>query len=326
MKSAMLITVISLALSAAQCGQSEPGTEAGPDISSGAGGGYADSHYREGLLFARSGKNAEARASFDRAIFISPGFGGARLRRGLLDLAEKKYAGARADLAKAVELLVGNARQSMINGFAMFHGGNYTDAIDAWKVAGTSLRELDESCIAIAHAGLGDRKWSDQMRQPALAAGLAALSYCRGIAFLNIGRSRDADRNLQRAIELKDDFHEAYVYRAKIMYETGRSGDAIRDLTMLLRMRPGNPTAHFNRGVAYYQRKMYREALEDFNFVVKSNPRDADAFFNRAMAHSKLGNGEETLLDIKQAIKLNPRKSEFYNKSETPCPGRGIGF
>ncbi len=326
MKPLYSMLIILLAACALRCGDSGSCNGEATDIFANTGGGYSDNDYREGMLLARSGKKAEARASFDRAIIQRPGFGGAQLQRGLLSLSEKNYPQARAELAKAPELLVGNARQSMMRGIAMFHGGDYIGALDAWKVAGASLRELDGSCIALAHAGIGDRKWSVQMKQPALAAALAALSYCRGIAFLNIGRNRDADRCLQRAIELKNDFSEAYVYRAKIMYETGRTGDAIRDLTRLLRMSPSNPAAHFNRGLAFYQRKMYREALDDFSAVVKLNPRDADAFFNRAMANSKLGNGEETLLDIKQAIKLNPRKSEFYNKSETPCPGREIEF
>ena len=326
MKPFLNMLIILLAACALQCGKCEPGTWEGADIAASAGGGYADSNYHKGLLQVQSGKKGEARASFERAVSLMPDFGGARLQLGFLNLSEKKYASARTDLARSPELLIGNARQSMKSGIAMFHGGNYIGAIDAWKETGKALRELDESCIALAHAVMGDRKWSAQMTQPALAAGLAALSCCRGIAFLNIGRNRAADRNLQRAIELKGDFHEAYVYRAKIMYETGRTGDAIRDLTRLLRISPGNSAAHFNRGLAFYQRKMYREALEDFNAVVKSHPRDADAYFNRAMANSKLGNGEETLLDIKQAIKLNPRKSEFYNKSETPCPGRNLGL
>ena len=324
MKLIVVTFIIVFTLPALFCGEDEPGRSSEPAAAGKAVTQDPDNVFRQGVALADSGKKEKARASFTRAIQLRPGFAGAHLRRGLVSLSEKKYSAARSDLGKAVVLLHGDVIQGMKRGITNFQGGNYIDAVDSFKTAGAAWNGLGEGYTGLAVVGHRTGKCAKLIREPGVAVNLAALYFYRGVCLCREGKRKDALRNLQRAIELKSDFREAFFYRAMLLADIGRPGDAIRYLTAILKLNPKNVTAHFNRGLAFYDRKMYREALDDFSAVVKSEPRNADAFFNRAMANSRLGNGEATLLDIKQAIKLNPRKSEFYNKSEAPCPRRDI--
>ena len=82
------------------------------------------------------------------------------------------------------------------------------------------------------------------------AAGRAALSQLRyGLAAL------------QKAIEIKPDFAEAYSRLGVIYYDSGRLDESAFVLKQALKIQPNFAMAHYNLGCLYIRQEKFKEAI-----------------------------------------------------------------
>ncbi len=123
---------------------------------------------------------------------------------------------------------------------------------------------------------------------------------------------------LDQAIELKGDYADAYLERAKRKAEIAgaqemRSNyrEAIADYDIYLQMRPKNALAWVGRGDAYAYLHRDSLALADYNRAIRIDSKNAEAYFGRACI--KMGEEKEAALkDLDKAAQLKPDFAEAY--------------
>ena len=118
-----------------------------------------------------------------------------------------------------------------------------------------------------------------------------------------------------KAIELKPDYTDAYIYRARIYSEQGAYEQAIADYTKAIELDPPNLTLpYMERARTYYEQGAYEQAFADYDKVIELSPGYKWAYYNRGNAYADMGNPEQAILDYSQAIELDPDISDFYFK------------
>lgn len=125
---------------------------------------------------------------------------------------------------------------------------------------------------------------------------------------------------LDQAIDLKEDYADAYLERGKrkvdmenheaYAYRTDYAG-AVDDYTVYLQMRPKDPEAYLERGYAYSGLGEPDKALDDYNRAIRLDRKNPEAFMLRAWVTMR-DDGEAALKDLEQAVALDPKLAEAH--------------
>jgi eukaryotic-like serine/threonine-protein kinase len=144
----------------------------------------------------------------------------------------------------------------------------------------------------------------------------------------------NAERFLNRAIELDPEFAQAYallsrVYSNKWWFNLDRS-DHIRDLSLSNAERafmlvPDLAEAHIAMGYHHYHGyRNYSRALEHFNTALQYQPNNADILSAIGFVQRRLGNFDDSINNLEQALLLDPRNLAilFNNAQSKMVSGR----
>jgi tetratricopeptide (TPR) repeat protein len=278
----------------------------------------------------------------------------------------RHYPAIRAMFVAVLVYLIGI---SPVLGFLNVYGMFISDVADRWvHVPALGL-------IALAAAGLTrwlSRRWLTWLALPVLAAltwrhaghyateeGFWRAAIVHNpeawIAHNNLGtilaRKRchdEATTHLQRAIELRPGYAEAWCNQANLLRETGRIDEALTSYHQALRLRPddypdahnnlgltlllnGRPTdasfhfskaieiqpqhvlAHNNLGNYFLQSGRPTDAIASYQHALDIDPAYADAHNNIGMALLQQGMPAEAMVSIEKAIALRPGYAEALN-------------
>ena len=133
-----------------------------------------------------------------------------------------------------------------------------------------------------------------------------------GYLCLKEGRGERALSTLNKAINLKPDFDEAYNNRGAVKSFLGRHQDAIADYDIAIRLNPDFTEAYSNRGSTKNLLEQHKEALTDYDKAIQLKPDYAAAYGNRGSTKYLLGNYQEAIVDYDEAIRLKPDDPEFH--------------
>ncbi len=124
---------------------------------------------------------------------------------------------------------------------------------------------------------------------------------------------------LDQAIEIKEDYADAYLERGKRKIAIEEVDeirvdfkDALEDLSVYIKMRPKNPLAFKQRGYALWKLDRNKEALADYNSAIRLNDKDAEAYLDRAHIKRSMEDIEAALKDIDKATLLKPDFVEAF--------------
>ncbi len=135
---------------------------------------------------------------------------------------------------------------------------------------------------------------------------LAEAYVLRGTAKLTLGTyAESAQWDVDRAIQLRPDFSEAYSVRAWAKGNRADYRGSIEDATMAISLDKTNFWAYNNRGWAEYKSGMTGEALADFTTAIKMQPQDDAPYINRAIVKEKLGDQSGAIDDMAGAAGIN---------------------
>lgn len=124
---------------------------------------------------------------------------------------------------------------------------------------------------------------------------------------------------LDQAIELKEDYADAYLERGKRKVDIEEVdeirvnfNDAIDDYNTYISMRPKNPVAYSERGYAYRRLDRDSMALSDYNRAIRLDAKYADAYLGRAWVKMKMDDNEAALKDLEKAVQVRPDFAQAY--------------
>eukprot|EP00043_Microstomoeca_roanoka_P017755 m.186097 g.186097 ORF g.186097 m.186097 type:complete len:490 (-) comp16694_c6_seq1:111-1580(-) len=143
----------------------------------------------------------------------------------------------------------------------------------------------------------------------------------RSVAYMALGRFRQAARDLDQVLELKPDFTQARVQRAELLLKLGQLQSSKDDYAAL---GDSGKVAEIeqlqgmiNAGDQALQQESWQQAVDFYSHAIQHIGSDADLRMKRAKAYMQLGVMGEAMADVKRASVLKSANTEaFYLLSQ----------
>lgn len=121
-----------------------------------------------------------------------------------------------------------------------------------------------------------------------------------------------ADKQLKRALELKPDFDQALIARARLLRELNRVDEAIVELEAAVKRNHGNEKIRLAYGRLLLDAKRYSEAKSQFRILLKGSPQDSDYIYTLALLTLEINQLDEAKEYLQQLVQLGERASEAH--------------
>ena len=189
------------------------------------------------------------------------------------------------------------------------------DDAQAADMAAVRAAIRDPAMIAIAHALVAnDLPAAEQGLRERLSAQPTDVAAIRMMAELagRIGRYKDAENLLRRAIELAPGFIAARANLATVLYKQNRFGDAAEALDDVLARDPAN-VSHLNlRAAALGRIGEYDEAIRLFAELSQTFPDHAKLQMSHGHLLKTVGQLEEGIAAYRRALAIQPDLGEVW--------------
>jgi len=136
-----------------------------------------------------------------------------------------------------------------------------------------------------------------------------------GAASLGKCKFAQAITNANNALELDDNYTQAYTLRAMAYLGRKEYAQAIADCNKAIELDPKNPEPYGVRGQAYHSSKMgsTQEMIADLTKAIELGSDDPEVYSNRAGVYDGLLKNAEAIADYTKAIELNhPYRAMIY--------------
>jgi tetratricopeptide (TPR) repeat protein len=217
-------------------------------------------HINRGIELLALQRHADALASFDRVILMSPEDATAHQNRALALIGLQRYDDALPSLDRALQLAPDRAVIHLARAKALVGAGQATQA----------LASLD-----LALAGMPDD---------------FDVHFQRGIALGILDRYEDAVASFDAAVALNPGSAEALNNRGALLVRLFRPAEALGDFERAMRINPDYADAYINNGNALRGLSRFPEALSSINSALSIRPDDPTATWSKALL--KLSAGE----------------------------------
>ena len=133
----------------------------------------------------------------------------------------------------------------------------------------------------------------------------------KGIDEINAGKFRDGIKNINKSLELKNDWEIPYIFRGVANHALGQYDEATLDYTKALQFNKKMTDAYYNRARIILTRKdtenpNIKQAVEDLEKALELDEKFIDAMYALAAAHKKLGNYHEALKHLDNLLAIEP--------------------
>lgn len=125
----------------------------------------------------------------------------------------------------------------------------------------------------------------------------------RGNVLLELGETQLAYQDYARAIALQPSVH-GYVYMGEAAKEMGNYQDAIRCFESALQMNWRCAEAFCGKGDIYAALEHNNSALANYNTALAYNPSDVVTLYNRGQVYWKIGQVEQAIADFTMAVNI----------------------
>lgn len=152
----------------------------------------------------------------------------------------------------------------------------------------------------------------------------------RGQIDMAQGHATDAQRHFERAIELKHDFGQAFMWLGRALLDQGKYKQAIDALSESVRLSPSLAEAHHALGLAYQHEGQLDEAIHALKDATNLKPGDLDIALHLAAALSQADQRGAAIQILQTVIRTaeDPSEAEellkkLNDSSEAVKPGGG---
>lgn len=132
-----------------------------------------------------------------------------------------------------------------------------------------------------------------------------------GIYNIQNGKYEDAIVDINKSIELKNDWEISYFYRAVAYQALENFDEAMMDYTKAIKINANMTDAYYNRAKITLSRKDIEnpdinKAISDLEKALEFDPKFIDALFAMAAAYKKLGNYHKSLEYLEKLLEIEP--------------------
>lgn len=127
-----------------------------------------------------------------------------------------------------------------------------------------------------------------------------------------IGRFRDSENLLRRALELDPDFDAARANLATVLYRQNRAQEAIAELDFLIGDTPDNPAHHNLKAAALGKLGAFEEAIALYEQVLQQAPNQPRVWLSLGHMLKTLGRTQEGVDAYRKAVSIAPSLGEAW--------------
>lgn len=131
------------------------------------------------------------------------------------------------------------------------------------------------------------------------------LYFKRGELLYQRDRYTEAEEDLVKAIEIKDDLPQYYHLLADIQLDGAQSKEAIKTLKKAVEKFPSRIPTLLKFSEYYFILKQYDSSLSTINEIVKLDPQNADAYFMLGMNFREMGDTDKALNSLQRAVEID---------------------
>lgn len=136
---------------------------------------------------------------------------------------------------------------------------------------------------------------------------------CFGVIALKKNHLEDAVAFLNRGIELKYDYIDAFLNRGNAFGKLRQYDKALADFNISMRINPKNPESFIGAATVYKIQRQYPSAIESYTKAIELNPYDADTLNERGSMYLLTGKITEAKEDLQNALYLNPLHPQAHH-------------
>ncbi len=136
--------------------------------------------------------------------------------------------------------------------------------------------------------------------------------YNFGILLIGLGKLKEAELSLRKAIELDPRYAIAHSNLGGILKDLGKLKEAELSLLKAIELDPNYAIAHSNLGLIFRDLGKLKEAELSLRKAIELDPNIAKARLNLGRILKDLGKLKEAELSLRKAIKLNPNFTSAY--------------
>lgn len=176
------------------------------------------------------------------------------------------------------------------------------------------LKARDAATALIkGNAGLAVELYTQALADPSISNDRrATLLNDRAVAYVRLGRTREALKDYNQAVELFPENAAAYNNRGNLLMALGFDDEALKDFNRAVALAPGYAAAYNNRAGALMRLGKTSQAVEDFTRAVRLLPSNAAPLSGRGRAHLAEGRPHAAIRDFTRAVTTNTRFAEGY--------------
>lgn len=286
---------------------------------------YLPARIRLGDIQLKSNHPAEATASYNEVLRLSPnepyallGLARLDLEAGRLDDARRRLETvvAKTDYKLGYDLIVSlyerlgmTARATAIRASAKASGayrdppdpwvdGLIDDCFDSYRLALTAGTIARDGRVAEAAALLS--------RAISLAPNDVSAHFQLGMLALDNGDIATARDELQRCTTMAPGFADGWIHLSDLQSKQGEAAAAERTLAEGLRNCPESPSLHLMRARNLRDAGRTGEAIIEFENSIRLRPNEAGGYLELANYYFKLGRETEAIREFRRALEAEP--------------------
>ncbi len=263
----------------------------------------ADTNYRNGL-----GLLGQERTAFmEKAVKLNPYFQRYRVELSRAYLYEALQEFQKPEGSRNTDLV-----QTRISG-AIDQARQATDLqpnnIMGWENLAVIYREIS----SIAGGALD---WGIKTFETALQYDPAnpALYTESGKLYLLKEDVESAKRQFNKAIEVKENYAEAYIQLSLLLEKESGLAEAIAKLERLAELTPLDIDGLFQLGRLYFNDQQTQKAIEQFQLVTLLAPDHSNAYYALGIAYASQGANEQAIQAFTKVLQLNPGNQDVIQK------------
>ncbi|MFZ4763368.1 MAG: tetratricopeptide repeat protein [Roseimicrobium sp.] len=141
-------------------------------------------------------------------------------------------------------------------------------------------------------------------------ANSAGIRHELAVAYSMAGRTQDALRQLQVAVQLEPRQAEFHFKLALAWNELGNASETLKELEQTVQLDPRHARAWFNLGLARHGKGDSAGAIAALQRGEEASPTDASIPYARATIHAQLGQREQAAAAARLALQIQPQYQE----------------